>query len=472
MKHNSKTFSLILLISDFVMLALVFAASYIIRTQYDHRPLLYSVYVDEYIRSSLVIIPLWLISFLNLGLYSQQIYRQRLSSWAKIIIGNCLGILLIIGWEYLTTIHIFPARLVTLYVLIGSIVTIILSRELVLWIQRRMFAKNHGTKNVLLIGKNEIAEQLLHSLAFNPESGYNLVASTGVKTDGIEYYPTLESALKKIDHHQIATVIQTDMYDSAERNHRILRATQNNHLDYLFIPGEPEFYFGKNTIDLFMGYPMLSINQTPLIGWGAILKRIFDLIITIIFAPIWLTIVLLLMLMQKIFNPGPIFYISKRLSRFSEPFDLYKFRSMDPKFGSKDAAIDFEQMGRPDLAAEYRQNHKVDNDPRVTKFGRFLRVTSLDELPQLFNVLKGDISLVGPRPILPQEAKLSKRTTALLHSVKSGLTGLWQVSGRNNISFEKRIELETFYAQNWSLLLDLKILLKTPIEIIKRRGSK
>ena len=145
---------------------------------------------------------------------------------------------------------------------------------------------------------------------------------------------------------------------------------------------------------------------------------------------------------------------------------------MDSKYGGKDAAEEFREMGREDLAKEYEKNRKVINDPRITKFGAFLRATSIDELPQLFNVIKGELSLVGPRPILPQEVNMSKRRAALLHSVKSGVTGLWQVSGRSELSFDERIELELFYAQNWSFWLDIKILLKTVLVVLKQKGAK
>jgi lipopolysaccharide/colanic/teichoic acid biosynthesis glycosyltransferase len=145
---------------------------------------------------------------------------------------------------------------------------------------------------------------------------------------------------------------------------------------------------------------------------------------------------------------------------------------MGRQYGSKDAAEEFTAMGRPDLAKEYKKNHKVVDDPRITRFGKFLRSTSLDELPQILNVLRGDISLVGPRPILPQEVSFSPNKTALLHSVRSGLTGLWQVSGRSDLSFEDRIELETFYAQNWTFMLDVKILLKTIRVVLFRTGAR
>jgi len=181
---------------------------------------------------------------------------------------------------------------------------------------------------------------------------------------------------------------------------------------------------------------------------------------------------IVLVLLQLAFNSGPIFYISKRLSKFSEPVNLIKFRSMGAKYGKKDAAVEFREMGREDLALEYEKHRKVENDPRITKLGQFLRTTSLDELPQLLNVFRGDLSLVGPRPILPQEANFSPSRTALLHSVKSGVTGIWQVSGRSNLSFDERIELELFYAQNWSFWLDIKILFKTIAVVFRKSGAK
>ena len=315
------------------------------------------------------------------------------------------------------------------------------------------------------------------SLGSTHKSGYQIVAFAGPAKLlpphlGIVHYGRVESALKDIKKLNISTIIQTDLYASEDRNHQILSAAQIAHIQYNFIPGEPEFYTGKNTVDVFLGYPMITVSQTPLIGWGAIAKRLFDLIAVIITLPLWGSIIIIIALLQKICNPGPIFYRSKRLSRFSKPIRLYKFRTMGAQYGKKDASIEFEEMNRPDLAAEYRRDHKVADDPRITWFGKFLRNTSLDEFPQFINVLLGDLSLVGPRPILPQEVKFSKNRTALLHSVKSGVTGLWQVSGRSNLSFDERIELELYYAQNWSFWLDLRILFKTIGVVLHKTGAR
>jgi exopolysaccharide biosynthesis polyprenyl glycosylphosphotransferase len=363
------------------------------------------------------------------------------------------------------------------YALGISFLLILITREALRITRSLMFHFGRGTSRVLIIGDSAATKDIADNLSETHRSGYKIVAIAGPKKVvppglSVVRFTNVEDALHKIKELRISTIIQTDLYDSSERNQRILGAAQANHISYSFIPGEAEFYAGKNTVDVFLGYPMISVSQTPLIGWGAIAKQIFDAIVSFLLIVLLSPVYLLIVLLQAIFNPGPIFYISDRLSQFSKPIGLIKFRSMGAKYGKKDAAIEFREMGRPDLAKEYEKHRKVAKDPRITKFGHFLRITSLDELPQLINVFRGDLSLVGPRPILPQEIKLVKGNASLLHSVKSGVTGLWQVSGRSNLSFDERIELELFYAQNWSFWLDIKILFKTIGVVLNKRGAK
>lgn len=474
---NTKFYSLILMAADLVVLAAVFGIAYYVRTQLDQRVLLHAVYAWEYLGGFFVIAPVWLIIFASLGLYNTNVYSRRLIEWSRVILGTFVGVLLIIGWEYATNIHIFPARLVAFYVLVGSALAIIIIRELIRDIRDELYRYGRGVNRVMVIGNSAATTDIITELASTHKSGYQVVAFAGparlAPTHlGIIHYSRVEEALKHIQSLRITTIIQTDLYDSEDRNHLILGAAQVNHIQYNFIPGEPEFYTGKNTVDVFLGYPMITVSQTPLIGWGAILKRVFDFIFSLILLVPLTPILLIIALLQKLLAPGPILYNSKRLSQFSKPITLHKFRTMGAEYGKKDAALEFEDMGRPELAAEYRKRRKVANDPRITRFGKFLRETSLDELPQIFNVIRGDLSLVGPRPILPQEVNFNRSRTALLHSVKSGVTGLWQVSGRSELSFEERIELELYYAQNWSFWLDLRILFKTIGVVLRKTGAK
>lgn len=476
-RRNSKLYSLILMLVDALVLITAFVLAYIARVQYDPRPLLHNIYAYDYLFSFLLIVPFWILVLALIGLYKQATYNRRLVEWSKIAVGSFIGILLVLGWEYVSDKTLFPARLVAAYALVGSFVLIVIEREVLRFIRSISYRYGRGVRRVLLVGSSDTVADIAFNLSDTRRSGYKIVAVAGPKKylGGIPHalhFSSPESALKQIDELAISTIIQTDLYEDPSRNQRILGAAQARHIDYNFIPGESEFYSGKNTVDVFLGYPMITVYQTPLVGWGSMVKRIFDFFVSLVLALILTPFLFVIFVIKKIADRGPAFYISKRLSRFSQPIGLIKFRSMGAEYGGKDAADEFRDMGRDDLAEEYEKNRKVDNDPRITPFGRWLRATSIDELPQIFNVLKGDISLVGPRPILPQEVKLAKGRTALLHSVKSGMTGLWQVSGRSELSFDERIELELFYAQNWTFWLDIKILFKTAWVVIKGRGAK
>lgn len=476
---NNKFYSLILVLADILVLFAAFTLAYVIRVQYDNRPLIEPVYAADYFQAFLVIVPIWILIFAVLGLYNASTYTRRLVEWGKIAIGAFLGILVVIGWEYVSGQHIFPARLVAVYSLFGTFALLVLEREILRFIRSLLFRFGRGINRVLIIGNSPATRDIADNLSFTHRSGYQIVSIAGpakLIPPGLDvvHFTTVESALKKLNELRITTIIQTDLYDDGERNQRILSAAQTNHITYSFVPGEPEFYTGKNTVDVFLGYPMISVSQTPLVGWGDITKRIFDIIVTVIIIVILSPLLLIFIILQKILNPGPVFYRNKRLTRHAQPFGMYKFRSMKPEFGSKDAVQDFIDMGRPDLAEEYEVHRKVvsQQDPRITSFGHFIRKTSIDELPQLINVLRGELSLVGPRPIEPVELPRYKDRGPLLLSVRSGMTGLWQVSGRNELTFEQRVELELYYAQNWSFWLDIKILFKTVAVVFRKTGAK
>lgn len=479
LSKNTKFYSLILIAADFVTLVISFGVAYLLRVGLDERNLLTPRDDGNYFFATLAIIPIWLTVLAVLGVYSSLTYNRRLIEWSRLAVGSFVGVLLVIGWEYVTNERIFPARLVTAYVLVGSFTLLVLEREVLRFVRQLLFRLGHGTSRVLIIGNSEATRDIALNLSDTKRSGFSIVAIAGPQRvvpagSHATHFSSVDAALQAIEKLRVTTIIQTDLYDSAERNQRILAAAQSRHISYSFIPGEPEFYAGKNTVDVFLGYPIINVSQTALIGWGAVAKRIFDVIASSILIVLLSPIFLILIILQQLFNPGPILFRHQRLTRYSKPFMLYKFRSMISKYSGHDAAKIFHDMGREDLVKEYKRDFKVENDPRVTRFGHFLRNSSLDELPQLFNVLKGDLSLVGPRPIPKYEldAKFTKNHGALLLSVKSGVTGLWQVSGRNDLPTEQRIQLELYYVQNWTFWLDIKILFKTFAAVIRKQGAK
>jgi len=467
-------YTIALIIMDILAILSAFVLAYVLRVQLDPRPLVHEISAGTFFTTFIQLTPFWVVTLWSLGLYSPSVYQKRLTEMGKLAMASFIGILLIIGYGFVINEPLFPARLVPVYAGTATFIFLVVGREFLRLVRDTAYFFGYGVQRVMVIGNNEATLDIIENLNNTARSGYRVVATVGKKPkdESILHFGALSKALTSLESLQVDTIIQTDLYDNPERNQEIMGAAQERHIQYCFVPGEAEFYSGKNQIDVFLGYPIINVYQTPLVGWGEVVKRIFDLVVTVITLPLWGGIVFVITLLQLILNPGPVFYSSPRLTRYSKDFKLIKFRTMGRQYGSRDAADEFRAMGREDLALEYERYRKVKHDPRVTWFGKFLRITSIDELPQLFNVLFGDLSLVGPRPILPQELKLYRGRGALLHSVKSGLTGLWQVSGRSDLGFDKRVELELYYAQNWSFLLDIKILFKTIGVVLFRSGAR
>lgn len=223
-------------------------------------------------------------------------------------------------------------------------------------------------------------------------------------------------------------------------------------------------------VEEIFGFKGLRLKYNLLIPRNAVIKRIIDIIGSLMLIILLSPLFILISVIIRITSKGPIFYIHKRLGMNGKPIKIYKFRTM---YENSNEILERLFESKPELKAEFEKYRKIVSikDPRVTPIGRFLRKTSLDELPQLFNVLKGEMSLVGPRPYLPEELPYLGKEKDVILSVKPGLTGLWQVSGRNQLTFEERVMLESYYVKNWNIFLDLVIMVKTVFEIFRGSGA-
>ena len=297
---------------DALVLVAAFSLAYVARVQYDPRPLLHNIYAYDFLFAFLLIVPVWVAVFAFLGLYHHNTYNRRLAEWGKIAIGSFIGILLIIGFEYISDKDLFPARLVAAYALVGSFFLIVIEREIMRFVRDVNFRFGKGVKRLLLIGSSGATNDIAFNLSDTKRSGYTVVAIAGPKrilpdSSTAIHFASPEQALKQIKELGISAIIQTDLYENAERNQQILSAAQTHHIDYSFIPGESEFYSGKNTVDVFLGYPMIGVYQTPLVGWGAIVKRVFDLVASffgiIILSP-FILIFFIILFLDRIFEIG------------------------------------------------------------------------------------------------------------------------------------------------------------------------
>ncbi|HSW98823.1 MAG TPA: sugar transferase [Candidatus Saccharimonadales bacterium] len=475
----SLVYNLCLVAGDFLALVAAFVMAYVLRVKLafglssQH---LGPVNSKTYIGVFLVVLPFWILIFSLLGLYNGSIYEKRFTELGRLLLGSFIGMLFVIFWNFVSSKPIFPARLIPIYGFGFGFIFLVIFRNLARFIRGRLFGFEVGLTRVLLVGNTKMSHELLDWLA-DRTSGYKVVAVVGGKTalgahGSVPLYHTFDEFLQA-NHGELHGIIQTELYADEGRNARILTYAQENHVGFRFVPGNTELFVGNIEVELFRSsIPVITVHQTALFGWGRVVKRMTDLLVGGFFLLLAAVPMLLIALAVKMTEPrGKVFYKPQRLGRFGNTSPIFKFRSMYQKYSDMSPEQGFAKMGRPDLAREFRERgDQLPHDPRVTPVGRFLRKTSLDELPQLINVVKGDLSLVGPRALDAFEMeKYSKKN--LILAVKTGLTGLAQVSGRRDISFEERRKLDLYYVQNWSFWLDVTIMVKTVRVVLGGRGT-
>ncbi len=476
-------YSFLLLLGDFAAIILAFVLAYIVRVQIDTRPLVQQIPARDFLMVFLTLAPFWLIIFGLLGLYNKDVYERRYREAGRLFVGSVIGIMGIITYDFISNRPIFPARLVPFYALAMGYGLLIAERIILRAIRELLFRYQIGVNRVLIVGNSPLTDELARILANTRGSGYEVVALCSSNPRlahdlHIKHYQDIDVALHDIGKNAIHTVLQTEIYDDDDRNRHILETAQSNHVAYKFVPANHSLYSTNNRLELFHNFPVVAVHATPLVGWGRIGKRLFDIFGSIVGLIVASPILLLVGLLIKATDPRwPVFYRHKRVTRFGDEFEVFKLRSMYGKYSpglgaAKNSEVNiFTSMGREDLVKEWQELHKVSDDPRIMWIGHFIRKTSIDELPQLWNVLRGELSLIGPRPVTKQELQRYEDASSLFLSIKPGITGLWQVSGRNEISYAERIQLELYYVQNWSFLLDIKIIYRTLLVMLGGKGQ-
>lgn len=475
MKNNTSfVYTLFLAFGDLLALVVAFVAAYIFRVSLSDVPISIPIRAIDYFQIFVTLLPFWLLIFALLGLYDSNIYEKRFSEFGRLLVGSFIGLLFVVFYDFLRLDPIFPAKLVPIYGFVIAFFLLLLFRTLARGFRTLLFSFNVGITNILLVGNTAISDELRLTLHDSRKSGYRVLGIVGDHHGHHADYKTFNSALQHIGNkHQIHGIFQTELYTNEEHNREILDYAQEHHISYRFIPGNTELFVGNIDVELFRSsIPVIAVRQTPLFGWGNAVKRIFDLSLGGLLVLLASPLMLLVAIAIKLSGGGSVFFRQTRLTRYDQKFKVYKFRTQYAKYDGTTPEQAFAMMGKPELAIAYRANgDALDDDPRITPIGRWLRATSLDELPQLLNVLKGDLSLVGPRALIPEELELFKKRHTIL-SVKCGMTGLAVVSGRRNIPFEERRKLDMYYVQNWSFWLDLTILLKTIRVVLDRTGAR
>ena len=455
-KDNQKVFNRLLVLIDAVITAFSLILAYIVKFYvFNDGPGVGVLPLSEYITLLIFIVPIYLLIYFACSVYAPKRTVRRRFEIYGIVKANTIGIVVLIVILYMIIKEInFSRSVMALFYIfnvgITAWVRLVLRKSL-----RTMRSRGYNLKHMLLVGYSRATEEYIDRLKDNPQWGYvacgilddHVPAGTlykGVKVLGT--LGNLEIILPENKLDEIAVTLPLKDYDNLEE---IVHICEKSGVHTKFIPDYNSMIPSKPYTEDLMGLPVINIRYVPLTNTGnIIIKRAIDIIGSLVGIIITSPIMLISAIAVKCSGSGPVIFQQERIGLHNKSFQMYKFRSMEQQ-----------------APTEEKKAWTVKNDPRVTRVGRFLRRTSLDELPQLFNILKGDMSLVGPRPERPLFVEKFREEIPrymVKHQVRPGLTGWAQVNGlRGDTSIKKRIEYDIYYIENWTLGFDIKIIFMT-----------
>ena len=455
-KDNQKLFNRLHLIMDVLIVIISYAVAWFLHFEVfnDFGPEVGILPMESYMRALIVIVPAYILLYYYCNVYKP----QRTSGYGReiysIFCANTIGLVAIIVLLYIVKLNDYSRKMFFIFYVLNIGLTS-LSRLIVRKTLRTMRAKGRNLKHILLAGYSRAGEEYINRILGNPEWGYVVCGilddfvPAGTLYRGIKVLgriDNLHEILPEKELDEIAITLSLKDYDRLEE---IVSICEKFGVHTKFIPDYNSMIPSRPYTEDLMGLPVINIRYVPLSNTlNSMAKRLVDIVGSLAGVVVTSPIMLIAAIAIKISSPGPVIFKQERVGLHSKSFYMYKFRSMEQQKPS-----------------EEQKAWTVKNDPRVTGIGRILRKTSLDELPQLFNILRGDMSLVGPRPERPHFVEKFKEEIPrymVKHQVRPGLTGWAQVNGyRGDTSIRKRIEYDLYYIENWSMLLDIKIIFRT-----------
>ncbi len=471
MKRLELFFTFLQVPLDYCLLLLAGASAYGLRhTDFVRsiRPILFTLSWKHFWPILIWVALGWLIIFIISGLYRVNPNRKFARDLAKLITACSTGFAGITIYTFFT-LQKFDSRFLVLSGWIIAMLYLALGRLLLRFIKIVLYRWGYGLRRTVIIGNEAVAETLIKSFGSMKRLGNKVVATFPA------FNTNITEALLAAKPDEI---IFTNPKANEDETLGAIDFASEHHITFKYSADLFATIASNMTVSTIAGIPIIELRRTRLTEWGRIIKRLVDIVgatlLLIVCAPLYLLAALFILAETG----RPIIYRNERVGQYNKKFYTLKFRSMYQKDSTGDQ---FGQSGQAALQKEatlIKRNgskngpvYKIKNDPRVTPFGRFLRRWSLDELPQFWNVIKGEMSLVGPRPHQPREVAQYQKHHRVLLSIKPGITGMAQISGRSDLAFEDEAKLDTFYIENWSLYLDCIILVKTPFVVIAKKGA-
>jgi exopolysaccharide biosynthesis polyprenyl glycosylphosphotransferase len=458
-------------ILDLISIFLAFFLTYWIRNTFFSTQYSSLAPIQDYLWLLTFVVPLWSFLLYYFGLYES--YRTKplwVEPW-RILKVTFWGTLLVGTFIFVFKLH-YISRLFMVLFAVFAFLLLAVERRIIRSIARQVRKKGLNFKNIIIVGTGRRAREIAKVLEENKNWGFKLI---GIVCDNgndhlpkVGTYPVIGNIkqMPEILHSQVVDeVIFAVSRKKLEETEEIFLMCEELGIRARVAVNFFPHMIAKVHLDDLHGVPLLTFTTTPYSEFQLAVKRVFDLSISSIMLVLLSPLLLVIAGLIKGTSPGPVLFKQIRVGLNGRRFTLYKFRSMAQDAESrKQEFLRLNEMAGPVF--------KIKNDPRLTSIGRFLRKTSLDELPQLINVLKGDMSVIGPRPPIPEEVTQYKSWQRRRLSMKPGLTCLWQINGRNKIKdFDQWMKLDLQYIDNWSLKLDFKIFLKTIPVVLLGRGA-
>ncbi len=464
-KENERLLTLFRVLIDAGLLIGAFVLSYYLRFDDVHSPLIrwrwirepigYYSSLGEYMQCLFALVPSYIVSYYFFRLYDPKRVKSRKAELAAILGANIVGIIIVTAILFFYRSGISYARLFIIIFVVTNTFFSMLVRFFITTAVRKIRRSGHNKKHILLVGYSRTAEGYIDRLKSNPEWGYMVYGILDDKMDmghtyrGMHVIGKIRDLKELLEKHDFDEIIITLPIDHLDKLEWIVSTTENSGVHTKFVPDYNNIIPTRPYTEDLDGLPVIHVRKVPLsMSFNRFLKRTMDIIGSTLLIILFSIPMIIISIIVKATSPGPLIFKQERIGLHNKPFMMYKFRSMKMQDEESEAKA-----------------WTVKDDPRVTKIGKFIRKTSLDEIPQFFNVLMGSMSLVGPRPERPQFVEKFREEIPrymVKHQVRPGITGWAQVNGyRGDTSIRKRIDCDLYYVENWSLGLDIKILFLT-----------
>ena len=472
-KRYHKLITLSLVLMDILLINIAFVVAYWVRYELQlFRAVDTAFYapLQRYIPFAAVLTALLLVIYRIEGVYHQKPGDSWFDEAYAILSGTAIGIVSMVFIAYFYR-PLSYSRLIFLYAGVFTVVLLNLSRLGKAWLWAHLRRRGIGVVRILIVGAGEIGRTLIRHIVAQPGLGYRVV---GFVDDDPHRGSTDIGRFRALGElSNLPQIVQAEGVDEVLitlpwRYHRkildIVDQCVRQRVQVRIVPDLFQLSLSRVNVDNIGGVPVIGIRDPSIGMWRRVVKRSLDLVIALLGMLLLLPIFVLIGLAIRISSPGPVFFTQARMGPGGQEFAIHKFRSMRQ-------GAEMEKRELADLNEASGPLFKIRDDPRLTRVGRILRRWSLDELPQLYNVVRGEMSLVGPRPATPDEVAQYEEWHLKRLAVHPGITGLWQVSGRSDLPFDEMVLLDIYYVENWSVAMDTMILLRTVPKWLSGEGA-